>query len=208
MLTPEQASFTSEKLCNGRITLCKGNRIDVMRSIRADSIDSIVTDPPSRLSVPYWTAALHVLKPGGRLAAMCLRVNYPRMACAVEDADFEICDMLSAVDASKTLYERAGGMLFSPSHLIISARKPLIGTASDRGYPGADDSCYFYTRPFEPVEFLRWLVRLVTSKGGIVLDPFGADGSTAEAALREGCSCVLVEQNEEHRNKIKRRFAS
>jgi site-specific DNA-methyltransferase (adenine-specific) len=46
----------------------------------------------------------------------------------------------------------------------------------------------------KPVELMRWLVRLVTPPGGIVLDPFGGSGTTGEAAAREGFRCVLVER--------------
>jgi site-specific DNA-methyltransferase (adenine-specific) len=38
----------------------------------------------------------------------------------------------------------------------------------------------------KPVDLMRYLVRLVTPKGGIVLDPFSGTGTTGEAAFREG----------------------
>jgi DNA modification methylase len=41
-----------------------------------------------------------------------------------------------------------------------------------------------------------------------VLDPFGGTGDTAEAALREGCSCILIEKNDKYLNEIKRRLAA
>lgn len=41
---------------------------------------------------------------------------------------------------------------------------------------------------------MRWLVRLVTPPGGLVLDPFLGSGTTAEACVVEGMRCVGVER--------------
>lgn len=50
----------------------------------------------------------------------------------------------------------------------------------------------------KPVEVMRWLVRLVTPPGGVVLDPFLGSGSTALACLRDGFSCVGIEIDPDH----------
>jgi DNA modification methylase len=47
----------------------------------------------------------------------------------------------------------------------------------------------------KPLELMRWLVRLVTPPGGLVLDPFCGTGATGEAAIVEGFRCVLVEKD-------------
>lgn len=47
----------------------------------------------------------------------------------------------------------------------------------------------------KPVALMRWLVRLVTPPGGMVLDPFAGTGTTAEAALLEDFRCTLIEQD-------------
>lgn len=46
----------------------------------------------------------------------------------------------------------------------------------------------------KPLALMRWLVRLVTPAGGLVLDPFAGSGTTVEACLLEGMRCVAVEQ--------------
>jgi hypothetical protein len=135
MLVAKQSLFTSEKLCDGRITLCHGNCIDVMRFMAIDSIDSMVTAPPPLASELYWTAGLRLLRPGGHLAAVCPPLNYPRMACAVENAGFEFREMTFAVNV-KDIHELAGGAHFIPSHHVVLARKPSIHTKPDDGYPG------------------------------------------------------------------------
>jgi site-specific DNA-methyltransferase (adenine-specific) len=48
----------------------------------------------------------------------------------------------------------------------------------------------------KPLELMRWLVRLVTSTGGVVLDPFAGSGTTGQAALDEGCIAMLCEREE------------
>jgi DNA modification methylase len=41
---------------------------------------------------------------------------------------------------------------------------------------------------------MRYLVRLITCKGGIVLDPFGGSGTTGIAAKEEGFNFILFER--------------
>jgi DNA modification methylase len=59
----------------------------------------------------------------------------------------------------------------------------------------------------KPVDLMQWLVRLVTPKGGLVLDPFAGTGTTAEACFREGMRCMLVERETEYQADIRRRMA-
>jgi DNA modification methylase len=59
----------------------------------------------------------------------------------------------------------------------------------------------------KPVDLMQWLVRLVTPKGGTVLDPFAGTGTTGEAAFREGMCCILIERETEYQDDIRRRMA-
>lgn len=59
----------------------------------------------------------------------------------------------------------------------------------------------------KPLDLMRWLVRLVTPPGGVVLDLFAGTGSTGEAALHEGLRAVLIEREAEYRDDIARRMA-
>ena len=45
----------------------------------------------------------------------------------------------------------------------------------------------------KPTSLMRYLVRLVTPKGGTVLDPFAGSGTTLIAAYREDCKAVGIE---------------
>ena len=50
----------------------------------------------------------------------------------------------------------------------------------------------------KPTELMRYLCRLITPKGGVVLDPFMGSGSTGKAAVAEGFSFVGIEMNENY----------
>jgi site-specific DNA-methyltransferase (adenine-specific) len=59
----------------------------------------------------------------------------------------------------------------------------------------------------KPVDLMRYLIRLVTPKDGIVLDCFAGSGTTGEAAYREGFRSILIEREAEYLTDIERRIA-
>src|SRR6185369_15311105 len=71
----------------------------------------------------------------------------------------------------------------------------------------ADDRLGSKHPTVKPVDLMQWLVRLVTPKGGLVLDPFAGTGTTAEACFREGMRCAMVEREAEYQADIRRRMA-
>lgn len=90
----------------------QGNCLDVMKTLEDNSVDAIVTDPPYGLSfmgkkwdydvpsVEIWQEALRVLKPGGYLLAFAGTRTQHRMAVRIEDAGFEIRDMIAWIYGS------------------------------------------------------------------------------------------------------------
>jgi site-specific DNA-methyltransferase (adenine-specific) len=50
----------------------------------------------------------------------------------------------------------------------------------------------------KPIALMRWLCRLITPPGGIVLDPFTGSGSTGCAALVEGFRFIGIEREAEY----------
>lgn len=50
----------------------------------------------------------------------------------------------------------------------------------------------------KPIDLMRWLVRLVTPPGGLVLDPFTGSGTTGCAAMLEGFRFVGIEREPEY----------
>ena len=106
-----------------------GACLEVLRTMPDNSVDSVVTDPPYGLSfmgkkwdydVPsedIWRECLRVLKPGGHLLAFAGTRTQHRMAVRIEDAGFEIRDMIAwvygsgfpkSLDVSKAIYKAAG----------------------------------------------------------------------------------------------------
>ena len=103
--------------------------LDVLRSLPDNSVDSIVTDPPYGLGfmgkawddlppgLPWAQECLRVLKPGGHLLSFGGTRTWHRLACAVEDAGFEIRDSIAWMygsgfpkshDVSKSIDKAAG----------------------------------------------------------------------------------------------------
>jgi len=54
----------------------------------------------------------------------------------------------------------------------------------------------------KPLNLIRYLCRLITPPGGIVLDPFGGSGTTLQAAQEEGFGVVVIEKEMEYCNDI------
>jgi len=123
-----------------------GDCLEVMHGMATDSVDAIVTDPPYGLSfmgkkwdydVPsteIWAECLRVLKPGGHLLAFAGTRTQHRMAVRIEDAGFEIRDMIAWVYGSgfpKSHNGEWGGTALKPAmEPITVARKPLSGTVA------------------------------------------------------------------------------
>jgi len=100
-----------------------------MAQINDSSIDSIITDPPYGLGfmgkdwdhgipgVHFWQEALRVAKPGAHLLAFGGTRTFHRLACAIEDAGWEIRDTVmwvygsgfpKSLDVSKAIDKAAG----------------------------------------------------------------------------------------------------
>lgn len=127
-----------------------GNCLEVLKGIPDNSVDSIVTDPPYGLAfmgkkwdydVPeqaIWEECLRVLKPGGHLLAFAGTRTQHRMTVRIEDAGFEIRDMIAWVYGSgfpkshnlKDEWQGWGTALKPALEPITVARKPFKGTVA------------------------------------------------------------------------------
>jgi DNA modification methylase len=132
-----------------KFRLIEGDCLFKMMSLPESSIDTIITDPPYGLkfmgknwdhgipSVPFWSEALRVAKPGAMLLAFGGTRTFHRLTCAIEDAGWEIRDCMM------WLY----GSGFPKSHDIskgidkaAKATREVVssGKAIKRMIPGAD----------------------------------------------------------------------
>jgi len=93
---------------NKNYKLYQGNMLDMLGVIEPETIDSIITDPPYELNFmgkgwdnsgiafqkETWQKCYKVLKSGGYLLAFGGSRTFHRIACAIEDAGFEIRDII------------------------------------------------------------------------------------------------------------------
>jgi len=83
------------------------------------------------------------------------------------------------------------------------ARKPLnwsSGTQNPGSFQaeGTDRTSPNHHPTVKPTDLMRYLCRLVTPKGGTVLDPFMGSGSTGKAAMLEGFNFIGVDLSAEY----------
>lgn len=93
-----------------------------------------------------------------------------------------------------------------PANVVLDERQADI---LDQQAPGAS-RFYYAAKPgtaerprvdgvshpsVKPLALMRWLIRLVTPAGGVVLDPFAGSGTTVEACLLESRRCIAIERD-------------
>ncbi|MHA1160162.1 DNA-methyltransferase [Rahnella sp. CFA14(1/10)] len=130
--------------------LIHGDCLDVLGNMPGNSVDSIVTDPPYGIkfmrktwdydvpSLAIWEECLRVLKPGGHLLSFAGSRTQHRMAARIEDAGFEIRDMIAFLyetsNAAQVLIDS-----LSPEQLkLLDAafgRDGMLGWVYGSGFP-------------------------------------------------------------------------
>ena len=125
--------------------ILRGDNLELLNLLPENSVDSIVTDPPYGIkfmgkrwdydvpSVEQWRACLRVLKPGGYLLSFAGTRTQHKIATAIEDAGFEIRDMIawvygSGFPKSVNMGNGLGTALKPALEPITVARKPFKGT--------------------------------------------------------------------------------
>lgn len=91
----------------------------------------------------------------------------------------------SARTATETYGDSGGASRFFPTFRYEAK-------AAKHERPRGEDGTAHPT--VKPLDLMRWLVRLVTPPGGIVLEPFAGSGTTAEACVIEGFGCIAIER--------------
>lgn len=128
--------------------LC-GDSLEVLKDFEDNYFDSVVTDPPYGLAfmgkkwdydvpqVELWKEVYRVLKPGGHILSFAGSRTYHRMAVNIEDAGFEIRDMLgwlygSGFPKSHNI-GKAVDKLQGNDRKIVGKRKDGVGKVNDGG---------------------------------------------------------------------------
>ena len=148
-----------EPVIIGNATLYQGDALEILPAI--GNIDAVITDPPYGLSfmgkdwdhgIPgptFWVEALRVAKPGAHLLAFGGSRTFHRLVCAIEDAGWEVRDVLmwvygsgfpKSLDVSKALDKREGAEradAISGGHMGISIQGGDARNAKAQAYQHA-----------------------------------------------------------------------
>lgn len=133
---------------DGEHAIAHGDVLAVLRELPSNEFDGLICDPPYGFSfmgkkwdydvpsVDVWREALRVLKPGAPLLSFGGARTFHRVAVNIEDAGFEMRDVLSWMYGSgfpKSLNLPGGfGTALKPAwEPCMLARKPLDGTVAN-----------------------------------------------------------------------------
>jgi site-specific DNA-methyltransferase (adenine-specific) len=199
----------------GKIDLLLGDCLERMRELPDGCVDAIVTDPPYGLSfmgkkwdydvpsVEIWAECLRVLKPGGYLLAFAGTRTQHRMAVRIEDAGFEIRDMIAwvygsgfpkSLDVSKAIDKAAGAerevVSPNPNHRAIS------GVGYDGVYQGGNTGAASITSPATEAaqQWDGWGTALKPALEPITVARKPLIGTVAANVLAHGTGAINVDR--------------
>ena len=188
----------------------RGDCREVLRGLADSSIDAVVTDPPYELGfmgkawdssgvayrVDLWGEVLRVLKPGGHLLAFGGSRTYHRLACAVEDAGFEIRDQImwvygsgfpKSLDVSKAIDKMAG----AEREVVGQAKR----TGKDAGTYGAFAGDNLLTAPATDAakQWSGWGTALKPAHEPVVVARKPLVGTVAQNVLLWGTGAINID---------------
>jgi site-specific DNA-methyltransferase (adenine-specific) len=198
-----------------KVRLHLGDCLDVLASLEENSVDSIVTDPPYGLnfmgkkwdydvpSVEIWEQCLRVLKPGGHLLAFAGTRTQHRMCVNIEDAGFEIRDMIAwvygsgfpkSMDISKAIDKAAG-----VEREVVGEKKKLqsYGKGVNDIYGGGPDKggIQLITAPATPEaqQWEGWGTALKPALEPITVARKPFKGTVAQNVLEHGTGGINID---------------
>lgn len=193
-----------------------GDCLEVLAGLPDNSVDSIVTDPPYGLSfmgkkwdydvpsVAIWEQCLRVLKPGGHLLAFAGTRTQHRMAVRIEDAGFEIRDMIAwvygsgfpkSLDVSKAIDKAAGA-----EREVVGRYRAAVQTGVTGGLNGskADSDGVTWATITAPAtdaarQWSGWGTALKPALEPITMARKPLIGTVAETVLTHGTGAINVD---------------
>lgn len=94
--------------------------------------------------------------------------------------------------------EGCEGMPYHTAGECTDREEGTAGLESPRAGAGRTNGSRNHHPTVKPTALMRYLCKLVTPPGGIVLDPFCGSGSTLKAAILEGFDCVGIDKDAEY----------
>ena len=197
-----------------------GNNLDVLKTFDDNSIDSVVTDPPYGInfmnkkwdydipSVELWREVIRVLKPGGHILCACGTRTQHRMAVNIEEAGFEIRDIVAwiygsgfpkSVNISKNIDRKLGveSTIIGKGISGTTERKTMF-KAKELGKNGADSPFggeYNITTPSTPQakQYEGWGTALKPAMELFTLARKPFKSSVAENVLKYGTGGINID---------------
>jgi DNA modification methylase len=199
--------------------LLKGDCRQQLATLPNNSVDAIVTDPPYELGfmgktwdssgIAYnqevWQQCLRVLKPGGHLLAFGGSRTYHRLACAIEDAGFEIRDQImwvygsgfpKSLDVSKAIDKAAGAQRKVVGQREVWGRGVERFTDIGEDIPVEGNAKVAITAPATDAakQWDGWGTALKPAHEPIVLARKPLDGTVANNVLTHGVGALNINE--------------
>lgn len=199
------------------MTVMVGDCRETLQTLADNSVDSIVTDPPYEIGFmgkgwdgsgvandpALWAECYRVLKPGGHVLAFGAARTYHRMACAIEDAGFEIRDSLHWVygsgfpkshNVSKGIDKAAGltrGRIPYENGILSGANNYGGGNSkhSPKGSTKSDDVAL----TDESQQWSGWGTALKPAHEPIVMARKPFAGTVAQNVLEHGTGAINID---------------
>lgn len=199
-----------------------GDCREVLKQLPDCSVDAIVTDPPYELGfmgkswdstgvayqVEVWQECLRVLKAGGHLLAFGGSRTYHRLACAIEDAGFQIRDQImwvygsgfpKSLDVSKAIDKAAGA-----EREVIGFGKGVTVSSEDNQHGGINRGAVGIKQTAIDVpittpatdkakEWEGWGTALKPAHEPIVMARKPLDGTVANNVLTHGVGGINID---------------
>ena len=187
----------------------------MLRTLPDCSVDAVVTDPPYGLSfmgkkwdydvpsVEVWAECLRVLKPGGHLLAFAGTRTQHRMAVRIEDAGFEIRDLIAwvygsgfpkSLDVSKAI-DKAAGVEREVIGVNAELAKKQTAKTDTAAYGNYGAAGGVITAPATDAarQWAGWGTALKPALEPITVARKPLSGTVAENVLRHGTGALNVD---------------
>ena len=188
----------------------------VLKTLKTNSVDSIVTDPPYELGfmgkswdstgvaydVAVWQECLRVLKPGGHLLAFGGSRTYHRLACAIEDAGFQIRDQIMWVygsgfpksfNISKAIDKQAGAPVKVGKAFKVAGEYGHRDLRDPEAQGLSRDEMRHNAATPEAKQWAGWGTALKPAHEPIVLARKPLEGNVAQTVLEHGTGGINID---------------